>query len=294
MTAVTDRVLRAREALRRAELRTGARSMPVPGSRPASSRRAAPEPASEPGLSPVPSPEPKPKPNLNPHAGTAAGRAPQGGRARGRTGHPDRPALPVPSTLAHLLPEGALHRGGTVVVTGSTSLLLALVATASQEGSWVAVVGLPGVGVLAAQQAGIDLDRLALVPCPGPDTPTVLAALIDGVDLVIVGAAAALVDSDRRRLMARARERGTVLLSTAPWPGAHLVLTAEPVGWTGLGAGYGHLSSHRLAVTRGGRGSAGRLLRAEVVLPVREHTEAPAEPLQVPAAPEAAQLRLVG
>ncbi|RYV52657.1 hypothetical protein [Pengzhenrongella frigida] len=181
-------------------------------------------------------------------------------------------------------------------MTGSTSLLLALVARASQEGSWAAVVGLPEVGVLAAQQAGVDLDRLALVPCPGPDAPTVLAALIDGVDLVIVGAAAALVDSDRRRLMARARERGTVLLSTVSWVGAHLVLTAVPAGWTGLGIGHGHLRSQRLTVTRGGRGSAGRLVRAEVVLPVRERAGVPTDPLrQLPAGPpEATPLRLVG
>lgn len=231
---------------------------------------------------------------MNPLPGTAVNRVPRG-RGRGRTGHPDRPPLPVSTSLAHLLPEGALHRGGTLVVTGSTSLLLALVARASQEGSWVAVVGLPGVGVLAAQQAGVDLDRLALVPCPGPDAPTVLAALIDGVDLVIVGAAA-LADSDRRRLMARARERGTVLLSTLSWTGAHLVLTAEPAGWTGLGLGHGHLRSHRLTVTRSGRGSAGRLVQADVVLPVREPTGAPGDPLhRLPSgSPGTPALRLVG
>ena len=160
------------------------------------------------------------------------------------------------------------------MVTGSTSLLLALVAQASQEGSWVAVVGLPAVGVLAAHQAGVELDPLALVPRPGPDAPTVLAALLDGVDVVIVGNGAALADSDRRRLTARARERGTVLLSTTSWPGANLVLAAEPVEWTGLGDGHGHLRRHRLAVTRGGRGSAGRATRAEVVLPVRPETPA--------------------
>jgi hypothetical protein len=211
--------------------------------------------------------------------------------------HPDRPPLPVAPDLAALLPDAALRRGTSVVVTGSTSLVLALVAQASQEGSWVAVVGLPAVGLLAAQQAGVVLDRLAVVPRPGPDAPTVLAALLDGVDLVVVGDGAALVDSDRRRLTARARERGAVLLSTAPWPGAQLVLSAEPVEWTGLGVGHGHLRRHRLAVTRSGRGSAGRGVRAEVVLPVRLGTAArsasaparrPAD--QTPAVP----LRMVG
>ena len=269
-----DRAQRAREVLRRAELRTGARSMPL--------------------CRPVSTPAQEIVPTSLPLANLVPSFAPRH-RGRGRADHPDRPPLPVSDSLAHLVPEGALHRGGTLVVTGSTSLLLALVARASQEGAWVAVVGLPGVGVLAAQQSGVDLDRLALVPCPGPDAPTVLAALIDGVDLVIVGAAAALVDPDRRRLMARARERGTVLLSTVPWSGAHLVLTAEPVGWTGLGAGYGHLRSHRLVVTRGGRGSAGRPVRGEVVLPVRGHSDVPIDPLrEVPAASDAAHLRLVG
>jgi hypothetical protein len=212
--------------------------------------------------------------------------------------HPDRPPLPVAPDLAPLLPDAGLRRGASLVVSGSTSLLLALVAQASQEGSWAAVVGLPAVGLLAAQQAGVVLDRLALVPRPGPDAPTVLAALVDGVDLVVVGDGAALLDADRRRLTARARERGAVLLSTAPWPGANLVLTAEPVEWTGLGTGHGHLRRHRIAVTRTGRGSAGRGERAEVVLPVQLRpagtgsAAAPGRrrPADVPAAP----LRMVG
>jgi len=257
--------------LRRAELRTGARSMPV-------RRIAHAAPAAPSHTVPL-----NALPSVSaPDAGPAA-------QPSGRAGHPDRPPLAVAAALAHLLPEGALHRGGTLVVTGSMSLTLALVAQASRDGSWVAVVGLPGVGVLAAQQTGVELGRLALVPHPGPDAPTVLAALLDGVDIVIVGPEVALVDSDRRRLMARARERGAVLLSTAAWPGAHLVLAAEPAGWSGLGDGYGHLRSHRLSVTRSGRGSAGRAVQAEVVLPVREVAGRP-QPHQAPAA----SLRLVG
>lgn len=175
--------------------------------------------------------------------------------------------LPVPADLAGLLPSGALDRGSTVVVSGSTSLALALLAEASQAGSWVALVGLPGVGVLAAHQLGLDLDRVVLVPAPGPDGPTVVAALVDGVDVVVVGPQAALTDADRRRLSARARERGAVLLATAPWPGARVVLTAEASSWDGLGRGDGRLRSRRLTVCRSGRGSAARGSRAEVVLP---------------------------
>ena len=164
--------------------------------------------------------------------------------------------LPVLPVVASVLPQGGLRRGSTLAVTGSTSLVLALVAQASREGSWAAVVGLPGVGLLAAAQLGVDLSRLALVPHPGGDAATVLGALVDGVDIVVLGPGLALVDADRRRLMARARERGTVLISAAPWAGAQVVLTAERTRWTGLGAGDGYLRARELTVTRSGRGDS--------------------------------------
>jgi len=178
-------------------------------------------------------------------------------QTRARTGvEPADRLLPVLPVVASVLPQGGLHRGSTLAVTGSTSLVLALVAQASREGSWAAVVGLPGVGLLAAAQLGVDLSRLALVPHPGGDAATVLGALVDGVDIVVLGPGLALVDADRRRLMARARERGTVLISAAPWPGAQVVLTAERTRWTGLGAGDGYLRAHELTVTRSGRGDS--------------------------------------
>ena len=186
--------------------------------------------------------------------------------------------LPVARTLAGLLPSGALDRGSTVVVGGSTALVLALLAEVSRSGSWVGLVGLPRVGVLAAHQLGLDLDRVVLVPAPGPDGPTVVAALLDGVDVVVVGEAA-LTDADRRRLSARARERGAVLLSTTFWPGAHVVLTVEASHWDGLGRGNGRLRDRRLTVRGGGRGSAAQGWRTEVTLsagPAAHRAGAPA------------------
>ena len=184
-----------------------------------------------------------------------------------RTGvEPADRLLPVLPVVASVLPQGGLRRGSTLAVTGSTSLVLALVAQASREGSWAAVVGLPGVGLLAAAQLGVDLSRLALVPRPGGDAATVLGALIDGVDIVVLGPGLALVDADRRRLMARARERGTVLISAAPWPGAQVVLTAEHARWTGLGAGDGYLRARELTVTRSGRGDS-TIARLRISLP---------------------------
>jgi hypothetical protein len=307
MTTVLDGVDRAalaRAALARAEQRTGARSglrvtaVTSPSAGPSAVPTSVPSavPTSVPSVVPSgTSPGSASPGRVRPHEGPAASTVPA--TTASSITHPDRPPLPVTSALAALLPEGALRRGSSLVVTGSTSLVLALVARASQEGSWVAVVGLPGVGLLAAQQAGVVLDRLALVPRPGPDAPTVVAALLDGVDLVVVGDDVALVDSDRRRLTARARERGGVLLSTGPWSGANLVLAAEPVEWTGLGDGHGHLRRHRLSVTRGGRGSAGRGARTEVLLPVRPETAAArpaAVPAGLPAEAPVVPLRMVG
>ncbi|MBW0119495.1 hypothetical protein I4J48_30055, partial [Pseudonocardia sp. KRD-169] len=77
----------------------------------------------------------------------------------------DGRVLPVSGPLARLLPAGGLRRGSAVSVLGgpgSTSLLLALVAEASAEGAWVGVVGRPELGLVAASEAGVRLDRLAL------------------------------------------------------------------------------------------------------------------------------------
>lgn len=172
---------------------------------------------------------------------------------------------PVGPEVAHLLPDGGLVSGTTVVVSGSTTLLLALLAAPSRAGAWTVFVGHPEVGLAAADDAGCDLDRILCVPDPGADAPAVVAALLDGMDLVVVGPRTPLLGADRRRLTARARERGTVLLVAqdapaggAAWPGAHVVLSAGPGTWEGVDHGAGHLRRRTLTVYRTGRGSAAR------------------------------------
>lgn len=231
------RVARARAALARAEERTGAARWvrpvrPVPHG---------------PDEDVVEAPVRPPAPEVEP-----------AGAAR---------VLPVAGHLARLLPSGGLDRGSTVVVQGSTSLVLALLVEASRAGSWVAVVGLPEVGVLAAHHLGLVLERVVLVPSPGPDGPVVLAALLDGFDVVVVGPEVPLSAADQRRLGARARERSAVLLPTGAWPGAQVVLTAERSQWEGLGRGDGRLRTRRLTVRRSGRGAATLGRSADVQVP---------------------------
>ncbi|GIJ00245.1 hypothetical protein Slu03_26220 [Sediminihabitans luteus] len=176
---------------------------------------------------------------------------------------------PVHPDLADLLPQGAVQRGTVLVVQGSTALLLALVAEASRAGAWTTMVGHARVGMVAAVDAGIDLERTALVPAPGPDAAAAVGALLDGVDVVVVGPEAALDDADRRRLLGRARERGSVLVAAQPWPGAHVVLTAGASTWAGVDHGAGWLRSRTLPVERAGRAGAARPRRFEVTLPLR-------------------------
>lgn len=175
--------------------------------------------------------------------------------------------LPVLAPLAPLFPHGGLQRGSTVTVSGSTSLLLALVAGASRAGSWCAVVSRPDLGVVAAAELGVVLERLALVPDPGPDPATVVAALLDALDLVVVGRPEALGPPTLRRLAARARQRGAVLIGVGDWPGADLRLSVTDGVWSGLGQGAGRLGCRSVAVQAEGRGSAARPRRARLWLP---------------------------
>lgn len=174
--------------------------------------------------------------------------------------------LPVHDALAGLFPRGGLRRGSTVVVRNSTSLLFALLARATETGSWAALVGMPNLGLRAAAELGVAVDRLALVRHPGADLPRVVAALLDGVDLVAVDPGR-LADSHVHRLSARARHRGAVLIATGAWPGADLELTQESAHWAGLGDGHGHLATREVHVRVGGRRAATRPAEAWLQLP---------------------------
>ena len=77
--------------------------------------------------------------------------------------------------------------GSAIGVAGSTALLLALVGAAGAGEKWTAIVGMPSLGVAAAAEFGIDLRRLVLIPEPGPQAAGVLAAIIDGFDVVAAG-----------------------------------------------------------------------------------------------------------
>ncbi|MDF2805985.1 MAG: hypothetical protein K0S43_931 [Cellulosimicrobium sp.] len=279
--AAVDKAERARAVLRRAEERTGVRrhrpvAAPVVPAAPLTDVPLTDVPLADVPLADVSSP-----PVARPAPVVPAERP---ARARGRhvavrdasrDAIPDERAWPVHDALAPLLPLGTLQRGTVLAVRGSTSLLLALVARPSRSGAWTAAVGFPAVGLLAAADVGADLDRVVLVPRPGPDAALAISALVDGLDVVVVGPDAALTDTDRRRLAARARERGALIVAAGAWPGAHVALTVTGGGWSGADRGAGWLRRRTLVVERAGRGGAARPTRVEVELPLA-HEDWPA------------------
>lgn len=173
--------------------------------------------------------------------------------------------VPVREDIATVLPWQGLRRGSTVAVRGSSSLLIALLAAATADGSWAAVIGLPSLGLLAARESGVAVDRLALVPRPGSALVTVAAALLDGMDLVAL--AGQVSAADARKLSTRARHRRSVLVSFGPWPGADVELSCTAARWQGIGAGHGRLRSREITLRVGGRGAAARPRTATLLLP---------------------------
>ncbi|QBJ95446.1 hypothetical protein ERC79_05345 [Rhodococcus sp. ABRD24] len=167
--------------------------------------------------------------------------------------------LPVPTPLATLLPNGGLARGSVVAVSGATSLLLGLLATVTAAGGHAAVIGRPGLGLLAATEMGAQLQRLAFVPDPGPDPVEVAAVLLDGMDLVVLGLGGASVPPSRARaVVARVRsKRSTLVVTDGHWDGAEVRLDAQVRGYDGVGsgadAGRGRVCAVRLAVRAQGR-----------------------------------------
>jgi hypothetical protein len=178
--------------------------------------------------------------------------------------------LPLAPALQAPLGLPGLRRGTTVGVTGSTTLALALAAGASATGSWVAAVGLRDLGVVAAAEAGVATERLALVPDPPRRLwATVVAALVDGVDVVLVRPPARTSAADARRLAARVRERGALLIALGTtWPEPpELRLRVTGSVWRGLGRGHGHLTARRMDVLVAGRGAAAKERHTHLWLP---------------------------
>lgn len=179
--------------------------------------------------------------------------------------------LPVLPPIAALLPDGGLRRGTVVRCTGQAapSLAMAVAAGPSAAGSWCGAVGMHEVGVLAAAGYGLDLERLVVVRAVPAEWAVAAAVLVDGLDLVVLSPPRHARPAAARTLVARARDRGAVVLVVEERPSfpAELELAVEVAQWQGLAEGAGRLRSRRVTVVARGRGSAVRAVRQELWLP---------------------------
>ena len=199
--------------------------------------------------------------------------------------------LPVLAPLRDLFPGGGLQRGWSISTegAGATSLALAVAAGPSAAGSWIAVVGEEGLGLAAAAEVGVVLERLLIVTALETRAAVeAVAALVGSVDIVLVGSGIRLGMADQRRLAARLRECGSVLirlggdeLGGGSWRGgarSSRQMAVDPRGvdvclravssrWSGLGDGWGLLRSRHMLVRAQGRGAASRPRTVELLLP---------------------------
>lgn len=193
--------------------------------------------------------------------------------------------LPVVEPLTPLLPEGGLVRGNAVSCSGaaSMSLALALAVEATAQGSWLAVVDVPTFGLEAAAEFGIPLERVVRVDPPariaamsatarsagvGDNWSELMAAVVDGFEVVITRVPQRLNQRLARRVQSRLRAREAVMI-TLGRPGPISVdteLAAVEPQWEGVADGWGYLRGRRVSVTASGRRTP-RPRRASLWLP---------------------------
>ena len=171
--------------------------------------------------------------------------------------------VPLIPAFAALIPECRLRRGSVVACTGDGDVTLAVsvIAGASQDGAWVGIAGAPTIGCRAMAELGVDLGRVVLVAEPaggfaGGQWGDVLAAMIDGFDVVLLGdRAPALTPAAARKLQARLQSRGVVLVLAGSQGAfvADVQITGSHGRWLGLGAGHGVAVQRQLHVAVHGR-----------------------------------------
>lgn len=223
--------------------------------------------------------------------------------------------LPVVDPLVALLPDGGLVRGKALSCSGpaSMSMALALAVEATARGSWLAVVDVPTLGLEAAAEFGIPLERVVRVDPPrrgaarsggvGDTWAELMAAVVDGFEVVITRVPRRLNQALARRVQSRLRAREVVMIAldrsgSGGGPDRNgtisvdTELAATDPQWEGVADGWGRLRGRRVVVTSSGR-RVPQPRRASLWLPgadgkvallSRDEVDAAAVPMSGPAA----------
>ena len=169
--------------------------------------------------------------------------------------------LPVGEPFTELFLEGGLVRGRTISCQGpaATTTALALIAPAIAAGAWLAVVDLPTIGLDAASELGVPLERIVAIDTGAEGGSSkwvdVVAAAADGFDVLLVRVPDDLPAGAVRKLAVRLRRREvvTVVLGDPGSLDCDGTLSTEAPHWSGLGDGHGHLRARQVVVAAAGR-----------------------------------------
>ncbi len=174
--------------------------------------------------------------------------------------------LPTPADCADLFAEGGLVRGRTLSTTGpaATTVMLRLVAAAVEAGGWMAVIDVPTLGLDAASELGIALERVVAIDTRDAGVwADVVAAAADGFEVLVTRVPGDVRPSTLRKVVTRLQQRGVVMMVVGdPGPLAcdGVIDTGHQV-WAGVGAGWGRLEQRVVEVTATGRRLPGQRCR---------------------------------
>lgn len=164
---------------------------------------------------------------------------------------------------------------------GATSVAMALLSGPCRSGAWVGLLGMEHLGWAAVSELGLPLQRMVSVDLThtredsGTARSAVMAAMIDTFDIVVFGTGNLPGGALLRKLRARARERGSLLVSLRGGvDGADASLDVLGTRWEGLGQGWGRLGGRTVEVQVRGRGALDRPCRGEIRFDARGRPEA--------------------
>ena len=185
--------------------------------------------------------------------------------------------VPLLLPLQQALGVDGLRRGSTVLLAGAegfgaTSLAFALLAQATTDGMWCSIVGPPDLGLVAAVELGVDLERLVIVAAPRVRAATAIGALVEGCDVVLLRLPLAMTRTEMLRLGARARQRRVLVVLLADprsravaWPEVpDITVQIRSSVFYGIESGSGRITGRRVELETIHRRAAGS--RAPVAL----------------------------
>ena len=227
------------------------------------------------GSAPTPTPTPAPTPAPTPTPASLASVLAALGDRVAPVSMAREQMLPVAGHVTKLFSEGGLVRGRVLSCRGmaATSASLDLVAAAVAAGSWLAVIDVPTLGLDAASELGVPLERIVAIDTSlgGKTTAAnvaeraarwadVVAAAADGFEVMLTRVPAEVTASTVRKVATRLQQRGVVMLvlgDPGPLVCDGVIDTIDQV-WSGVGAGWGHLQQRTVDMSASGRRVPGR------------------------------------